>query len=63
MKDDLDKEKRAMEKQWAKREKQIEKVARNVAGMYGDMQGIMATLPDIEVLELPSSAEVMLLED
>lgn len=55
MKDDLDREKRAMETTWSKREKQIQKVIHNVAGMYGDMQGIIgATLPKIEYLELPA---------
>lgn len=58
MKDDLDREKRAMETTWSKREKQIERVVRNVSGMYGDMQGIIgATLPRIEYLELPSPAD------
>ncbi len=58
MKDDLDREKRAMETSWSKREKQIQKVIHNVAGMYGDMQGIVgATLPKIEYLELPAPAE------
>jgi hypothetical protein len=60
MRDDLEREKRAMELAWSKREKQIQKVVRSVAGLYGDMQGIIgATLPKIEYLELPgpSSAE------
>lgn len=53
MKKDLDKEKVAMTKQWAKREKEIERVINNVAGMYGDMQGIIgSSLPQIESLEL-----------
>lgn len=54
MKEELDREKRAMETSWSKREKQIQKVIRNVAGMYGDMQGIIgASLPKIESLEMP----------
>ncbi|MBW2637012.1 MAG: DUF2130 domain-containing protein, partial [Deltaproteobacteria bacterium] len=36
MKKDLDQEKRAMTKIWSKREKQIERVINNTAGMYGD---------------------------
>lgn len=52
MRDDLEKEKRATTKQWAKREKQIERVVFSTAGMYGDMQGIIgASLPDIKLLE------------
>jgi hypothetical protein len=55
MKDDLEREKRAMESTWAKRDKQIHKVIQNVSGMYGDMQGIIgASLPKIDYLELPS---------
>jgi hypothetical protein len=50
---DLEQEKRAMTRIWAKREKQIRKIGINTAGMYGDMQGIIgASLPQIESLEL-----------
>ncbi len=53
MKEDLDEEKRAMTKRWAKREKQIERVITNTASMHGDMQGIIgASLPQIKLLEL-----------
>jgi hypothetical protein len=53
MKVDLDAEKRAMERQWAKREKQIERVISNTSGMYGDLQGIIgAALPAVKMLEL-----------
>ena len=58
MKEDLDQEKRAIIKIWAKREKQIEKIVNNTAGMYGDMQGIIgATLPHIKSLELTDGTE------
>jgi len=43
MKQDLDKERRAMTRIWAKREKQIEQVVNNTAGMYGDVQGLLGT--------------------
>ena len=53
MKDDLESERRAMEKNWAKREKQIQKVMQSTAGMHGDLQGIIgASLPQIQQLEL-----------
>jgi len=53
MKNDLDAEKRAMEKIWAKREKQIEKVVKNTGRMYGSLQGIIGSpLPELNVLEL-----------
>ena len=58
MKDDLNKEKRAMMKIWSKREKQIERVILNTSGMYGDMQGIIgASLPEIKSLELETSVD------
>jgi len=53
MKNDLEAEKRAMEKIWAKREKQIEKVMRNTSRMYGSLQGIIgSTLPELKALKL-----------
>jgi hypothetical protein len=56
MKVDLNKERTAMERQWAKREKQIGQVVNNTAGMYGDLQGIIGnTLPTVKTLELPES--------
>lgn len=53
MKADLESEKRAMMKIWAKREKQIDRVTANTTGMYGDMHGIIGTtMPEIRALEL-----------
>jgi len=53
MQEDLDKEKKAIIKQWAKREEQIERVMHATAGMYGDLQGIAGkTIQEIEGLEL-----------
>ena len=63
MQEDLDKEKKAILKQWAKREEQIERVMQATVGMYGDLQGIAGkTLKEIEGLELlaleaPTSGE------
>ncbi len=58
LKAELDKEKVAMNKIWAAREKQIERVLANTAGMYGDLQGISgAALPRIENLELKAIAD------
>lgn len=54
MKHDLDKEKRAMNKIWDKRDKQIERVVLNIGGMQGDIEGLAGmSLPKIETLELP----------
>ncbi|MCX7183698.1 MAG: DUF2130 domain-containing protein [Nitrosospira sp.] len=55
MQEDLDKEKRAIMKQWAKREEQIERVMGATVGMYGDLQGIAGkSLQEIEGLEFPA---------
>ena len=40
MQEDLDKEKKVITKQWAKREEQIGRVMQSTVGMYGDLQGL-----------------------
>jgi hypothetical protein len=58
MQQDLKKEKTAMEKIWAKREKQIERVVRNVTRMYGGMEGIIGrSMPEIDLFELKALSE------
>lgn len=54
MKEDLDREKMALTKIWAKREKQISRVLDNTVGMYGDMQGLMggSALPELPEADL-----------
>ena len=55
MQEDLDRERKAIMKQWAKREEQIERVMGATVGMYGDLQGIAGkSLQEIEGLELPA---------
>jgi hypothetical protein len=52
MKEDLDKEKKVILKQWAKRDEQIARVMESTVGMYGDLQGIAGkTIQEIEGLE------------
>lgn len=55
----LEKEKRSMQRIWAKREQEISKVMFNTTGMYGDLQGIIGEkiLPTVEALELPEGDE------
>jgi hypothetical protein len=49
---ELDKEKKAMQLIWKKREKQIEKVVNNTIGLYGSVKGIAgASVQDIQALE------------
>ena len=53
MQDDLDKERKVIMKQWARRQEQIERVMGATVGMYGDLQGIAGkSLQEIEGLEL-----------
>lgn len=53
MQQDLERERKAIMKQWAKREEQIERVMTATVGMYGDLQGIAGrSLQEIEGLEL-----------
>jgi hypothetical protein len=54
MQADLDRERKAMMRLWAKREEQIRGVVEATAGLYGDLQGIAGrTLLEIEGLEMP----------
>jgi len=53
MQADLILERKAITKQWAKRDSQIERVMQATVGMYGDLQGIAGkTLQEIEGLAL-----------
>ncbi len=59
----LDREKRAMEKLWKEREKQIDRVISNTSGMYGDFKGLIgAALEDIEEFELVPGKETLQLK-
>ncbi len=58
MQDDLQRERNAMMRLWKQREKQIQKVLENTAGMFGSIKGIAgAALPDISLLELPDAGD------
>jgi hypothetical protein len=53
----LDGERRAMERIWREREKQIERVIANTAGLYGEVRGIVgASVPSVPALELDAVA-------
>jgi hypothetical protein len=55
MKDDLEKEKRSMQRIWKQREKQIEKVITNTIDMYGSIKGIAGSaVQSVKALELGS---------
>lgn len=53
LKAELESEKRAMQRIWSKREKDIERVVENTSSFYGDLQGVTDdSLPKISSLEL-----------
>ncbi len=55
MRTDLESERKAIMRQWAKREAQIERVMNATVGMYGDLQGIAGqSIQQIEGLSLPA---------
>lgn len=54
MRDDLDRERKFMGRQWAKRETQIQAVIDSTVGMVGDLQAIAGkAIPEISSLDLP----------
>lgn len=58
MQGDLDREKRAMEKIWSSREKQLQRVIGNTSRLYGDMQGLIGSqMGTIGYLELDPGEE------
>ncbi len=58
MKTDLDTERRAMERLWKQREKQIEKIILNTTSLHGELGGIVGRdLPAIEALDLKALAD------
>lgn len=55
MKNSLDREKIAMAKMWAQREKEIERLQISTAGIYGELQGLAgAEIENVDLLELPT---------
>jgi hypothetical protein len=60
LQDQVNRERRAMEKLWREREKQIERVVTNTVGLYGEMRGIAgATMPEIPALTLEGVAGLL----
>ena len=56
MKEDLESEKRSMQRIWKTREKQIEKVVTNTVNMYGSVKGIAGkAIGSVKALELPEN--------
>ena len=57
MRADLEQERRAAERAWARRGRQLEAVTLGVAGMYGDLQGLVPGLPSIPLLGMPDGGD------
>jgi hypothetical protein len=58
MKDGLESEKRAMNRIWKEREKQIEKVIINTIDMHASIRGIAGNaIQSVKALELPGESE------
>lgn len=54
----LDRERRAMEKIWKEREKQLERIIGSTAGMYGELRGTIGqAMAPISLLELDGEAD------
>lgn len=59
MQEQLDKEKRAYQRIWKEREKQVQRIIENTAGMYGDIRGLIgSSVPEIKALSLDSTDEL-----
>jgi len=60
MQDDLEAEKRALTKHWAKRERRLELLMNGTAGMYGDLQGLAGrSMPELHGLQIPQLGDPM----
>jgi hypothetical protein len=58
MQSDLESERRAMTKHWARRQKHIERVLEAAFGMRGDIEGLAgADLPELEAIEIRALTE------
>ena len=58
MQGDLEAEKRALTKHWAKRERRLELLMSGTAGMYGDLQGLAGrSMPELHGLQVPRLGE------
>ncbi len=64
LRSDLEREKAALQRHWARREKQLEQAVQSTAGMYGDLQGLIgASLPEIDGMALLTTEELPALDD
>jgi hypothetical protein len=58
MQEELNREKRAIQSSWARRQREIDEAFKGAAGLYGDIRGIVGpSLAKIESLQLPAGRE------
>ena len=59
LQEDLESEKRSMNTQWSKREKQLSTILKSTSNIYGSLKGIAGnSIKQVEKLELPGPTEV-----
>jgi hypothetical protein len=64
MQEQLHKEKRAYARLWKERERQIERIIENTAGMYGDVRGLIGSaVPEIQALTLEGDGLLLGVDD
>lgn len=64
MQEQLNKEKRAYARLWKEREKQIERIIENTAGMYGEVRGLIGSaVPEIQGLTLEADDLLLGVDD
>ena len=64
MQEQLNREKRAYARIWKEREKQIDRIIENTAGMYGDVRGLIgSSVPEIQGLTLEDDGLLLDVDD
>lgn len=64
MQEEIEREKRWFTTKWARQEKQLRRIVDNTHGLYGDLQGVVGkSLPEIEMLQVESAADLPLLQE
>jgi hypothetical protein len=50
---DLEAEKRFLSRHWAKRQGSVDLIVSGTASIYGDLQGVIGSLPEVQGLNIP----------
>lgn len=57
MQSEIERERRWFQTKWARQEKQLRQLIDHTNGMYGDLQGVVESLPDIQPLQIEAGEE------